>query len=160
MKAHALAFELHVVSRETRPAVPPPSRPRGECLAAEKKRPGPWNSQLRHILGRNTANDTMVEDYVQSHLAGNPVFKRGKDGHAQTLSCFDKTKPVCAIAFRGACCHCSSACNPSLRHGLAAREGGRQIVPEGGSNVLHHKRSSVVACRQLSVSRHRRNAGL
>ena len=42
----------------------------------------------------NTANETMVEDYVQSHLAGNPVFKRGKDGHAQTLSCFDKTKPV------------------------------------------------------------------
>mmetsp|Transcript_53872 Transcript_53872/g.128061 ORF Transcript_53872/g.128061 Transcript_53872/m.128061 type:complete len:327 (-) Transcript_53872:62-1042(-) len=44
----------------------------------------------------NTANETMVEDYVQSHLAGNPVFKRGKDGHAQTLSCFDKTKPTAA----------------------------------------------------------------
>mmetsp|Transcript_29019 Transcript_29019/g.45519 ORF Transcript_29019/g.45519 Transcript_29019/m.45519 type:complete len:83 (-) Transcript_29019:23-271(-) len=45
----------------------------------------------------NTANETMVEDYVQSHLAGNPVFKRGKDGHSQTLSCFDKTKPVSGL---------------------------------------------------------------
>jgi hypothetical protein len=42
----------------------------------------------------NTANETMVEDYVQSHLAGMPVFRRGKDGHKQTLSCFDKTLPV------------------------------------------------------------------
>lgn len=40
----------------------------------------------------NTANETMVEDYVQSHLAGMPVFRRGKDGHKQTLSCFDKTR--------------------------------------------------------------------
>ena len=40
----------------------------------------------------NTANETMVEDYVQSHLAGLPVFRRGKNGHRQTLSCFDKTK--------------------------------------------------------------------
>lgn len=36
----------------------------------------------------------MVEDYVQSHLAGVPVFHRGKHGHKQTLSCFDKTLPV------------------------------------------------------------------
>ena len=36
----------------------------------------------------------MVEDYVQSHLAGNHVFSRGKGGHKQTLSCFDKTLPV------------------------------------------------------------------
>eukprot|EP00960_Hanusia_phi_P031016 749017-Hanusia_phi.AAC.7 len=43
---------------------------------------------------RNIANETMVEDYVQSHLAGNYVFKRGKNGHRETLSCFDKTKPV------------------------------------------------------------------
>lgn len=42
----------------------------------------------------NTANETMVEDYVQSHLAGNHVFSRGKGGHKQTLSCFDKTLPV------------------------------------------------------------------
>jgi hypothetical protein len=42
----------------------------------------------------NTANETMVEDYVQSHLAGNHVFSRGKLGHKETLSCFDKTKPI------------------------------------------------------------------
>mmetsp|Transcript_2907 Transcript_2907/g.9793 ORF Transcript_2907/g.9793 Transcript_2907/m.9793 type:complete len:304 (+) Transcript_2907:90-1001(+) len=42
----------------------------------------------------NIANETMVEDYVQSHLAGNYVFKRGKNGHRETLSCFDKTKPI------------------------------------------------------------------
>lgn len=36
----------------------------------------------------------MVEDYVQSHLAGNHVFARGKLGHRETLSCFDKTRPI------------------------------------------------------------------
>jgi len=46
--------------------------------------------------GSNTANETMVEDYVQSHLAGNPVFSRGKSGHRETLSCFDKTRPIAA----------------------------------------------------------------
>jgi hypothetical protein len=44
----------------------------------------------------NTANETMVEDYVQSHLAGNHVFARGKGGHKETLSCFDKTRPIAA----------------------------------------------------------------
>jgi hypothetical protein len=44
----------------------------------------------------NTANETMVEDYVQSHLAGNQVFARGKGGHKETLSCFDKTRPIMA----------------------------------------------------------------
>lgn len=38
----------------------------------------------------------MVEDYVQSHLAGNHVFARGKCGHKETLSCFDKTRPIAA----------------------------------------------------------------
>ena len=45
----------------------------------------------------NTANETMIEDYVQQHLAGNHVFKRGKEGHRETLSCFDKTKPVSCL---------------------------------------------------------------
>jgi len=36
----------------------------------------------------------MVEDYVQSHLAGNHVFARGRLGHKETLSCFDKTRPI------------------------------------------------------------------
>mmetsp|Transcript_30818 Transcript_30818/g.74029 ORF Transcript_30818/g.74029 Transcript_30818/m.74029 type:complete len:327 (+) Transcript_30818:115-1095(+) len=44
----------------------------------------------------NTANETMVEDYVQAHLAGEKVFSRGRHGHSQTLSCFDKTQPVAA----------------------------------------------------------------
>ena len=39
----------------------------------------------------------MIEDYVQQHLAGNHVFKRGKEGHPETLSCFDKTKPVSCL---------------------------------------------------------------
>jgi hypothetical protein len=47
---------------------------------------------LRFVARSNTANESMVEDYVQSHLAGMPVFRRGKHGHRETLSCFDKTK--------------------------------------------------------------------
>ncbi len=46
----------------------------------------------RFVTRSNTANESMVEDYVQSHLAGMPVFRRGKHGHRETLSCFDKTK--------------------------------------------------------------------
>ena len=33
---------------------------------------------------------------MQSHLAGNHVFSRGKLGHRETLSCFDKTRPIAA----------------------------------------------------------------
>ena len=57
---------------------------------------GALSQGLTSGCGSNTANETMVEDYVQSHLAGNHVFARGKCGHKETLSCFDKTRPIAA----------------------------------------------------------------